>query len=176
MVVNARVNEQDVKDAISMLKRLDSKFTSDFVKKEILAAPAKVVEQVAKANTPVHHEIVKRYKTSPYVSAGKKDSKVEAHYHPGNLKRSIKVLDFLNTKYLYIVGPEIARKTKGHFRNDKKVDGWYAHFVEYGTAHFSGSFFMRRAYEMTKRRVVRMITSKIQQIIYNYDKSGGRSI
>lgn len=50
---------------------------------------------------------------------------------PGNLKKSIKILPiYRKVPHMVFVGPKIARKNAAK----ASVNGYYAHFVEYGTA------------------------------------------
>jgi len=75
-------------------------------------------------STPRANRVVKRY------SGGE----VVAEYHPGNLLRSFKKLQFRGTnKFRSIfIGPKILKvgKGKGVFRNKRKVDGWYGIFQD----------------------------------------------
>lgn len=56
-----------------------------------------------------------------------------ATYFPGNLRRSVKRLPLRRTRDVW-VGPFLDKTNAGGiYSSDAKVDGYYAHFVEYGT-------------------------------------------
>lgn len=85
----------------------------------------------------------------------KKNGKIIATYHPGNLRRSIKVLPLRRMKYGLGVGPYVQRRGKGggDFKGSR-VDAYYAHFVEYGTVKQSANPYMRSAYDSTRGTVL----------------------
>jgi hypothetical protein len=74
--------------------------------------------RVSVADRPVH-----RY------SGGK----IAATYYPGNLRRSIRILEHMKDKRAVYAGVlrNPASGSKGVFTGDR-ADGWYAHYVEYG--------------------------------------------
>lgn len=62
------------------------------------------------------------------------NGKKVATYTVGNLQRSVKILTHMADKKSYYVGIEVPPRmeARGVFSGSSKVDGWYAHFVEYG--------------------------------------------
>ena len=65
--------------------------------------------------------------------------------------------------------PKLAkRNNKGTFGQGAKVDGWYAHFVEFGTVHQPAQHFMRNAFDTTKATVQRLIIQGVKERIQKY--------
>lgn len=56
---------------------------------------------------------------------------IVAEYHPGNLKRSFKALVFRQSEAVF-VGPKLDKGKKGGIYKGAKVDGFYAHWMEFG--------------------------------------------
>ncbi len=96
------------------------------------AAPP--IIEAAKANAPQHNAPHHRYKNGKKV----------ATYYPGNLRRSIQILPLRRTANAVLIGPKLGKGASGEFRG-RKVDGYYAHFVEYGTETQTPQPFMRPA-------------------------------
>lgn len=72
----------------------------------------------------------KRYSTpkaSQKIRTPRGSGKVVAVYQPGNLSRSIQTLRFRRSKAVFI-GPKIDKTRSGRL-----PDGYYGHFVEFGT-------------------------------------------
>ena len=83
---------------------------------------ATILKNAMIQKVPVGNRVVKRYI----------NGKVVATYHPGNLKRSIALLDLKDKKNAYVGVKRMSKgKSKGEFRGSN-VDGYYAHMVEYG--------------------------------------------
>jgi hypothetical protein len=84
---------------------------------------AAILRDAMVRRTPRADKVVKRYR----------NGKVVAEYHPGNLRRSVKVLAHIKDKRSRYVGVEIRpRGSGGGVFSGDTVDGWYALFVEYG--------------------------------------------
>lgn len=93
--------------------------------KHAIDVTSQMIVNSIKSRVNVSNRVVKRY------SRGR----LYATYHPGNLKRSIQVLDFSTSKTRAVkwIGPVMQPKgsSRGEFKGSR-VDGKYAWYVEYG--------------------------------------------
>ena len=112
---------------------------------------------VAKSKAPIYNKDHYRYKNGKRI----------ATYSPGNLKRSI---DFITIKGRLFVGPKISRRGSGAGRfSGRRVDAFYAHWVEYGAARPNGGItkktpYMRPAYEATKGIVTGRMAARLKTL------------
>lgn len=89
-----------------------------------------------------------------------------ATYEPGNLGRSMKKLALRRLKKAIMIGPKTRRgNSKGVFNNDRKVDGYYAHFVEKGTVKQRGQGFIKSAAAATQGTVLRRMEKSFQTLL-----------
>lgn len=119
------------------------------------AAP---IVSAAKANAPQSNEPHHRYK----------DGRKVATYYPGNLRRSIRVLPLRRTKSAVLIGPKLARSSGGPAEGDfrgQKVDGWYAHFVEFGTIEQPPQPYMRPAAQQAGTQALRLAVDELKKEI-----------
>jgi hypothetical protein len=120
--------DQNIKEINKLLKSL-----SKAERKKLARPAAKMMQQAIASKAPVADVPIRRYSTpkvAKMMKAPKGMGVVVATYHPGNLSRSIKVLSFRKSGYLF-VGPKVDKKgSSGDFNSASKVDGWYAHIVE----------------------------------------------
>lgn len=144
--------QQEVNDAIRKLNlvadRARRKSTS------ALRRGAAPIVAAAKANAPQHDKPHRRYK----------GGEIEATYYPGNLRRSIQVLPLRKTKNAVLIGPKLAKSTggaSGDFRG-RRVDGYYAHFVEYGTVDQPPQPYMRPAVESAGDLALRISVKELK--------------
>ena len=145
MSATVRIDRKIHKNVALLMKYLDKKEL-----KKLAKEPAKLLIQSAKANVPVHAKPHKRYL----------NGKVVATYQPGNLKRSIGMVN-LKDSFLVWVGPRKAKgNTSGQFAGSK-VDGWYGHFVEYGHGQAAHPY-MRPAYENNKKAIFDMLMRNME--------------
>ena len=102
-----------------------------------------------KAKVRVSNRVLYRYS----------NKKIVATYYPGNLKRSIKVLDHMADRRNAYVGIERQPRAKGKgvFTGDN-ADGWYARFEEYGP---KGKPFMRPAIMETEGQIFKKLEAYI---------------
>lgn len=89
-----------------------------------------------------------------------------AAYHPGNLRRSIRLLN-LKTQVAIIVGPKVEKGAASGVYRGNRVDAYYAHWVEFGAPAIglpprpfvkpaitaAGGTALRLAVEMMKRKI-----------------------
>jgi antitoxin component YwqK of YwqJK toxin-antitoxin module len=120
----------DVKFNSKELQKLIKQLSKKELKR--LAKPAaKAMQAAIQAKAPVFHKTVYRYDTPKLIGkwrAPNGKGKRVAEYQPGNLKRSIKIMTFRRSGFLF-VGPKRSKNAEGNFTGNK-VDGWYAHIVE----------------------------------------------
>jgi hypothetical protein len=140
-------------------------------KKEILNPAANILVNAARDNVPESNEPHYRYSTAKLVKgirAPKGKGNIVAVYSPGNLKKSIRRLTFRKSSAVF-VGPKLSKRSKfGEFGKGNRVDGYYAHWMEFGSAHFGGIGFMRRAYESKKGVIFAKIRSGAKAKIVKY--------
>lgn len=144
-------------------------------RKEVLTKAAGVVRDAIKLGVPESAAPVKRY--AYHGKNAKKSAKGEgtvvATYFPGNLKRAIKILIHLKDSQAVFVGPKVPRSkrgTKGTFATNARVDGWYAGFMEFGTAHNKGFHYMRNGLESSKAAAMNVIREGFRKVISDFVK------
>ena len=163
MKQSLELDKADINKLATQFASMIDEFDKRRVIKEILMPSAKIVQAAAKANIPVAAKPSRRYKAGGGLTAV---------YYPGNLRRSIKVLPLKGSKNSLSIGAKWQPfGTKGVFRG-ARVDGWYAHFVEFGSPqwkrHPRGFGYMRKAWGMTKRKVELLIIKKLQDKIKEF--------
>lgn len=119
-------NASDINKELKILEiemaNLANKITDSTERTNALNKAATILKNSMVQKVPVGNRVVKRYI----------NGKVVATYHPGNLKRSIQILDLKDKKNAYVGVKRLSKgKSKGVFRGSN-VDGYYAHMVEYG--------------------------------------------
>lgn len=98
-------------------------------------------------------------------------------YYPGNLRRSIRVLPLRKTDALFI-GPKLDKNPSGDDYKGNKVDGYYAHWVEFGAPEIGipPRQFVRPAVELsgkaTLQYAIDVMKGKID-IAWKRSKKGG---
>lgn len=148
--------EQEINDAIKKLRSI----TKEFGRKErqkMLSKAAIPLRDEAKRNIPSSMRTHHRYKTSKASGkfrAPKGSGRIIASYEPGNLRNSIRILKFRRSSAVF-VGPKIAKRGggSGRFGRGRRVNGYYAAWLEFGTKHIRPVAYMRRAVG-TQRAVV----------------------
>lgn len=141
------------------------------IDRKILKEAAKPLLKAAKANVGESDEPHFRYDTpklSRRLRAPKGKGRVVGVYYSGNLRKSIRILPLRKAKGV-IVGPKVARGGRnGGIYTGARVDGYYAHWYEYGTIHYSGKAYMRRGFESTKSTVTRKIIAGVDGSLRKY--------
>jgi len=91
---------------------------------------------------------------------------------PGNLKRSVQVLNLKRTASTFI-GPRVTRRTRKYFgRSEKTASGFYAQML-FGSAIAFRKRVMESALSSTSSRVIRLISIKAKKIIDTEAKRQG---
>jgi HK97 gp10 family phage protein len=125
-------------------------------KKGMLREAAKPLVMAARNNAPVGTKVHYRYSQGAVV----------AEYYPGNLKRSVRVLDLKKSPDVF-VGPKVTKGSKGTFKG-ARTDAYYAHMVEYGTSNTPAQPFMRPAWSATEGEVKRRVELALRQFTARY--------
>ncbi len=150
-----------------IIKKL-SKMSEDVQKEGLkeMKSAARIARDAARAN--LSSKTKNNTPTKRYDAAGNH----VATYYPGNLKRSIRVLPLRKARFQVHVGAFMPKRTsRGDFRGNK-VDGWYAHFVERGTAktRHSGYKFMEGAFSSTEPIMKLKILNNLTKIVESHDR------
>ncbi len=124
----------------------------------------KIKDILAKAGEPTLQAMISG---APRSKFGAKGNKLASRNHdPGTLKRSIKILKSGGVGKF----PTIWIKPVKTFGQDP--DGWYAHFVEFGTVNQPAQGFIRKAYDHTKSEVENSISKSVMNEITQVWGSG----
>jgi HK97 gp10 family phage protein len=168
-MVTMKFDQKSIDEVIKKLNGIGPAIEKE--RRKILLKAAKPLVAAARAKVKSSSAVHKRYafKGKNAKKAGKGAGKVIATYSPGNLNRSIGTLQLRKTDNVY-VGPRFKRDPAGDYGSATKVDGYYAHMVEYGTKHNTAKPFMRPAYEETKGTVVDIIGKEVKKTIEKYAK------
>lgn len=153
--------QRDLNQVINNLKKLEP-----FIRKsgkEDLREAAKILSTAVAIRTPIGSKPHNRYKTlGSGRKAGKGSGTVLAKYKAGNLRKSIRVLNFRRSSSAF-VGAKLG----------KTPDGYYAHMVERGTTTQEGKFFFEKAVNAvggaTLRKAIQLLSIRIQ----SYGRSNG---
>lgn len=139
-------------------------------KQEILKPAADILVDAARENVPESDETHYRYSTAKLakgIRAPKGKGNVVGVYHPGNLRKAIRRLLFRKSDAVW-VGPKVSKGRFGEFGKGNRVDGYYAHWMEFGSAHFAGTSYMRRAYNAKKGLIKAKIAQGVKSKIVRY--------
>lgn len=124
--------------------------------KEDLREAAKILSTAVAIRTPVGKVTHKRY---PKLGGGKKAAKgsgnVLGTYRPGNLRRSIRVLNFRRSSAAFVGA-----------KRGKSPDGYYVHWVELGTPNQPAQEFFKKAVasagNATLNKAIQLLSRRIQ--------------
>lgn len=136
MGLNTIEVDKQTREIIKELKRLENGFDAE-ERKEIMKDGAQMLIIAARQKVPVSKEPHQRY-----LSNGSSIT-----YYTENLKKSIQELKFEKSSDLF-VGPKLASKrsrAKSYGKSENNVDGYYAHFVEFGNTNYAAKPYMRPA-------------------------------
>lgn len=152
--------ESEIAKAIAKLKALAVDIDKPEVRDRVLRPAAEILQKAAQSNVRDASKTVKRYATSKFskkIRAPKGRGNVVATYEPGNLRISMQLLKFRRSKAVFVGAKVMKRSPSGTFGRGKRADGWYAHFVEFGTKRAKAKPFMRPAVHATSNAVRRRI-------------------
>ena len=144
--------------------------TSEHARKESRASlieGARILVRAAKDKAPVGDRIRK-------IKSG---SVVVAEYHPRNLRNSIRTLSLRRTNAVF-VGPTLAKTGRRGVYKGNRADGYYAHFVEFGTVEQPPEPFMRPTAEQYGRAAIetanKSLAKKVNNFARKYEQVRGR--
>ena len=176
-----RRTQQEIQNFVKTLYRSVTK--EEY--KDILEKSAQLTVDAIKVRVPKANKPVKRYlkKNSKRLSKrGKSKDKPVAVYYPGNLMRSIKILDKLNKgqksythkfRRIYFGVHLHKGKSDGNFKGNR-TDAYYAHMIEYGTARgIKGVGYFRRGSNIGAPKSLAMLERLLKRKLEsNFRKSG----
>jgi len=166
---------KEVERAIVVLNKLPSFL--DAKRREILEKAAEPIVQSAKAKVKVSKKTHYTYQTAKFIKskrAPKGLGEKKGTYKPGNLRDSIRILKhgkFKRSSDVF-VGPFVSRGTGAgtYGGGSKSVSGFYAHWVEFGSAHADKYPYMRPAFEMMKGISLSIIKKEITERVSQFGK------
>ena len=122
-----------------------------------------------KAAKPLIQAMKRHVKVSSKKTWAKGSFSTRLKFHrPGELKRSIGIVTGKNKKRpLLSIGPRFGKKAVGG------NDGWYFHFLEYGTSKMSALPFIRPAYDGTKNMIQRIIEADFEKLLDEFVEKRG---
>ena len=104
-----------------------------------------------------------------FINDGRDTVRSGQTYLKGNLRKSIQALDFKKTKEMF-VGPKVYKtKRKKVGATPKTSNAYYAHMVEYGTAHAAPAPFMRPGFIKGKPEALRKMSDYVKKVIRVYE-------
>jgi HK97 gp10 family phage protein len=167
MAINAKV-QKEINDAIAALKAI-SEAAGKSSTRALRKAAEPLIDQI-QLNAPQSKRVHYRYNTTKLISsikAPKGMGNKVATYYPGNLENSFQILRFRRSKAIF-VGPKIDKgNTGGVFNGTTRVDGYYAHWMEYGApnAGIPARPFIRPAVQATTPEVGRIAVAELEKAI-----------
>lgn len=145
--------QRDLNKVINNLKTLEP-----FIRrsgKADLREAAKILSTAVAIRTPIGTVTHRRYPKMKGKKAGKGSGNVLGTYRPGNLRRSIRVLNFRRSSAAF-VGSKLG----------KNPDGYYAHMVERGTPTQPAQEFFKKAVasagNATLNKAIQLLSKRIQ--------------
>lgn len=163
-----RIDIQLEQEIDALVRRLQN--ISKTSKKESFDAIKKATPLLIKtiqANAPVSKKPHTRYKDIKVVDG--QLLRTSYTYFPGNLRRSIKVLNFGRRSRSVFVGPKLDKTGSSDDYKGNRVDGYYAHWMEYGApaAGIPARPFIRPAIAMVGPEVLRIAIKNLMEKIKN---------
>lgn len=164
MALNATINTE-VNAAILKLRKIsdNAKKQSQSVFKEAAGPLIAAIQAKAPQSEEIHH----RYSTakaSGKIRAPKGSGNIVASYMPGNVQRSFRTFTFRRSAAVF-VGPKVQKgQSRGTFSGNR-VDGYYAHFVEFGTQDIPATPFVRPAVDAAGAQTMRFAAELLKREI-----------
>lgn len=166
--------EQEIEKIIYDFRHLGELMNAQ-VKKAVTEA-GNYFAVATEVSAPVGAKAHKRYSTTKVnrsVRAPKGMGKVVATYMPGNLARSIRVLDLKKTKNAVYVGAKLKGPKTGTFQG-QKADGYYMHMVERGTKNWKrGHPFFLASWVRSEPTVTKIIIANLTMAINKFKAETG---
>ncbi len=164
--------EREIAATLRTLEKLEKEFTVK-ERKRIMRPGAKILQSAIAANARRSKKVHLRYNTGKVdkgIRAPKGSGNVVATYDPGNLARAIAIFNFRRSNSLH-VGPKVAKgqNTYGHF-SGRRVDAFYAGWIEYGTVNMRARPYIRPALAAAKGKVGKAITEAVRRKVKDFER------
>lgn len=152
LTIDANDWQRQVNQAVKTLEKLTYHFEDE--QRKMLEYAAQPMVNAMQAGAPVGTKIHYRYPKRMGGRAKRGEGQRIATYHPGNLRRSFRVLDLRRTKDV-IVGAKLAKNNARGLFGFAKYDAYYLNWVEFGTRHMAARPFVRPAIVSASPAVIR---------------------
>lgn len=162
--------EQEIEAAARTFQKFGQVVGNDV--KRVCALGAAYFASAAESAAPQGSKPHKRYSTAKAnkaIRAPKGMGNVVATYMPGNLARSIRVLDLKKTKNAAFVGAKLNKGAVSGTFSGMRADGYYMHMVEKGTKKWSGKPFFLASWERSKPRVTAIMVKEFERTIARFE-------
>ena len=163
------INEQELQEVFKALDDLQKTISDRKTRRKVMRKPAKIVVDKARRSVPVGKRIHYRYSTPKIIKnkrAAKGSGVIVATYHPGNLRKSVKRLNFRKSAREFI-GPKLGRggRNKGEFGlSATRVDAYYAAAMAGSAVRFR-KMFLEPALNETALQALKLAEKAIADII-----------
>ncbi len=124
--------------------------TSQMGHKKVLRKGARIAQKEMKAQIAAGANKLGRGKRD-YVDRYY-EGHFRARYYQGNLRRSVGTFTFRKSPAVF-VGPRFNKGKSPYSASNRSVDGWYAHFINNGSANHTGIHFLEKTTNKTRARV-----------------------
>ena len=153
MEVSASIAAAEFEQLFRDLERRGKRVLSE--RKQALSEAGDFLAAAIAGQAPVYHRPHYRYR---------KGGGRVATYEPGNLRRSIRRLPFKRSKDVW-VGALLAKGSGSGYFSGSSADGYYAHFVNYGTVKQPANPFFDRGITVAAPVVLRLAIDSLKKII-----------
>jgi len=167
--------EAQMREVIRVLDALPSFLLRQ--RKEIIEAAAVPIVQAAKAAAPVSTKVHFSYNTSkldPGTRAPKGMGTKTGTFNPGNLRDSIQILKhgkFRRSQNVF-VGPKLNTRASTGNRiyggGRKSVNGYYAHWLEFGTVFMEKKPYMRPGFDRGKLAALAILKRGVAKAVNEF--------
>ena len=160
------------KETVEILKKLDN-LPKEFTERRRLYLLRKAGKEFV--NSVQENIQDSRHDHYRYVKKVGNAEPTKITYKSGNLRKSIKVLRFRKAKNSIFVGPKVISRSKENNlttfgANNKDVDPYYAHMVEYGTRHSAPQGYMKKGYQKGRLKALDTLNKGVKRIFKSYEK------
>lgn len=170
-----------LRETLKALDEIQERITDPKLRRRVMRKPAKIVVDAARRDLPIYRGRLAskgrpRYSTPKVIKsrrAAKGRGRVVATYFPGNLRKSIKRLNFRKTPREFI-GPVLAKRgrTKGEFGRGTRVDGYYAQFLRGSRVAFRRAF-MEPALRANAAKIVKVAERELDREVAKLKQKTG---
>lgn len=159
----SRLNADMMDELREISKRMDkldfalrSQIRTEVLKKAAIPL-VEAAQELAPQSPKIHYDY------------GKSGGDHRIAYYPGNLKKSIQIMEFRRSPSVF-VGPKVVKKAraKAYGRNNRNVNAFYASFVEFGTARAAPRPYMRPAMDRTKGQIALIAEREFRKVVQEY--------